>query len=120
MDIQTTELLRASQSWDGVALPAYPAGKPELIVKRLVFPAGAKTEWHHHPVINYGIIQQGELTIVCADGTERTFHAGEAMVEVIGTVHRGENRGSHPVILDMFYVSSPGADITIPHPELEK
>lgn len=120
MDIQTTELLRASQTWDGAALPAYPAGKPELIVKRLVFPAGAKTDWHHHTVINYGIIQQGELTIVCADGTERTFHAGEAMVEVIGTVHRGENRGSEPVILDMFYASTPSAEITIPHPELEQ
>ena len=120
MDIQTTELLRASRSWDGVELPAYPAGQPELIVKRVVFPVGAKTEWHHHPVINYGIIQQGELTIVCTDGTERTFHAGEAMVEVIGTVHRGENRGSIPVVLDMFYASSPGAEITIQHPELEE
>jgi hypothetical protein len=40
-------------------------------------------------------------------------------VEVIGTVHRGENRGTKPVILDMFYISSPGAEITIPHPELE-
>ena len=120
MALKTTELLRASQSWDGATLPAYPAGKPELIVKRLVFPAGAKTDWHHHTVINYGIIQQGELTIVCADDTERTFHAGEAMVEVIGTVHRGENRGSDPVILDMFYVSTPGAEITFSHPELEQ
>ena len=117
MAIQTIELLRSSQTWDGAPLPDYPVGKPELIVKRLVFPAGAKTEWHHHTVINYGIIQQGELTIVCADGAERTFHAGEAMIEVIGTVHRGENRGSEPVILDMFYASSPGAEITISHPE---
>lgn len=119
MSIKTTELIHTSQSWDGVALPAYPAGQPELIVKRLVFPVGAKTDWHHHTVINYGIIQQGELTIVCADGAERTFQAGEAMVEVIGTVHRGENRGSTPVILDMFYASSHGAEITISHPELE-
>ncbi len=118
MDIQTTELIRTSQSWDGVALPTYPAGKPELIVKRLVFPVGAKTDWHHHPVINYGIVQQGELTIVCQDGSEKTFHAGEPLVEVIGTIHRGENRGSQPVILDMFYVSTPGVEITIPYPEL--
>lgn len=118
MDIKTTELLRASQSWDGAALPEYPAEKPELIVKRLTFPAGAKTGWHHHTVINYGIIQQGDLTIVCQDGSEKTFHEGEAMVEVIGTIHRGENRGQKPVVLDMFYASYPNAEITIQHPEI--
>ena len=83
---------------------------------RLDFPIGAKTGWHHHTVVNYGIVQQGDLTIVCQDGTEKTFHEGEALVEVIGTIHRGENRGSKPVILNMFYFSSPGAEITIQHP----
>ncbi|MBR1808152.1 MAG: cupin domain-containing protein [Paludibacteraceae bacterium] len=118
MDIKSTELLRTSCSWDGVELPLYPEGKPELKVCRMVFPAGAKTGWHHHTVINYGIIQQGSLTIVCVDGTERTFCQGEAMAEVVGTVHRGENRGNSPVVLDMFYVSSPGTEVTVQHPEL--
>ena len=119
MKIKTTELIRTSQSWDGAQLPDFPAGQPELRVLRLYFPVGAKTGWHHHPVVNYGIVQQGELTIVCQDGSERTFHAGEPLVEVIGTIHRGENRGKQPVILNMFYFSKPGAEITIQHPELE-
>lgn len=115
-DIKTTELIRTSQSWDGAMLPNFPQGQPELRVIRLDFPIGAKTGWHHHSVVNYGIVQQGDLTIVCQDGTEKTFHEGEALVEVIGTIHRGENRGSKPVILNMFYFSSPGAEITIQHP----
>ena len=115
MDITTTELLHSSASWDGIALQDYPSGKPELVVKRLVFPIGAKTGWHHHNVINYGIVEQGELTIVCEDGNERTFHQGEALIEVIGTVHRGENRGTQPVILNMFYVSAPGLTLTEQH-----
>ena len=115
-DIKTTELIRTSQSWDGAQLPDFPQGQPELRVVRLDFPIGAKTGWHHHTVVNYGIVQQGDLTIVCQDGTEKTFHEGEALVEVIGTIHRGENRGSKPVILNMFYFSSPGAEITIQHP----
>ena len=115
-DIKTTELIRTSQSWDGAMLPDFPQGQPELRVVRLDFPIGAKTGWHHHSVVNYGIVQQGDLTIVCQDGTEKTFHEGEALVEVIGTIHRGENRGSKPVILNMFYFSSPGAEITIQHP----
>ena len=118
MTIKTTELIRTSQSWDGAMLPNFPQGQPELRVIRLDFPIGAKTGWHHHTVVNYGIVQQGDLTIVCQDGSERTFHEGEPLVEVIGTIHRGENRGSKPVILNMFYFSSHGAEITIQHPEV--
>jgi len=118
MNIKSTELIRTSQSWDGAQLPDFPQGKPELRVIRLDFPVGAKTGWHHHNVINYGIVEQGDLTIVCQDGSERTFHEGEPLVEVIGTIHRGENRGTKPVILDMFYVSSHEIEVTIQHPEL--
>ena len=120
MAIKTTELIRTSQSWDGAMLPDFPQGQPELRVIRLDFPIGAKTSWHHHTVVNYGIVQQGDLTIVCQDGSERTFHEGEPLVEVIGTIHRGENRGRKPVVLVMFYYSEPGAEITIQHPELEE
>lgn len=119
MTIKTTELIRTSQSWDGAMLPEFPQGQPELRVIRLDFPIGTKTGWHHHTVVNYGIVQQGDLTIVCQDGSERTFHEGEALVEVVGTIHRGENRGDKPVILNMFYFSTPGAEITVQHPELE-
>ncbi len=117
MKIKTTELIRTTQSWDGAMLPDFPQGQPELRVIRLDFPIGAKTGWHHHTVVNYGIVQQGDLTIVCQDGSERTFHEGEPLVEVIGTIHRGENRGKKPVVLVMFYYSEPGAEITIQHPD---
>jgi len=118
MQIQTTEILRSSQSWDGAALPDYPSERPELVAKRMIFPVGAKTGWHSHTVINYGIVEQGELTIVCEGGLEQTFSQGQAIVEVVGTVHRGENRGTKPVILNMFYVSAPGLEVTIQHPEV--
>ena len=120
MAIKTTELICTSQSRDGAMLPDFPQGQPELRVIRLDFPIGAKTGWHHHTVVNYGIVQQGDLTIVCQDGSERTFHEGEPLVEVIGTIHRGENRGKKSVVLVMFYYSEPGAEITIQHPELEE
>ena len=112
------ELARSSQSWDGEPLPDYPAGKPELVVMRLVFPAGSRLPWHHHPVINYGILQQGELTIVRADGKKRVVHAGEAVIEMVGSVHCGMNMGDRPVVLDMFYVSQAGLPLSVPHPEI--
>ena len=116
-EIKTKELIRTSQTWDGTDLPDFPQGKPELTVLRMTFPIGAVTGWHHHTAVNYGIVEQGELTIVCEDGSERTFHEGEAIVEVVGTIHRGENRGSKPVILNMFYYAEPGQVLTIQHPE---
>ena len=116
-EVQTIELLRTTQSWDGAELPDYPEGKPELVVLRYIFPVGQKLAWHHHTVMNYGIVQQGELTIIAADGTEKTVKAGEALAEMVGTVHHGENRGNEPVILDMFYVSRLGEPLSVPDPE---
>ena len=119
-EIEIIDLARTSQSWDGVELPNYPVGKPELVVRRYVFPRGSKLGWHHHPVMNYGILQQGELTIVGLDGRETTVRAGEAVVEMVGTVHHGENRGDQTVILDMFYISQEGTPIAVQHPEIKK
>ena len=40
MQVETTELFRTSQSWDGVELPDYLRGRPELVGLKYVFPAG--------------------------------------------------------------------------------
>ena len=85
---------------------------------KYVFPAGQKLGWHHHNVMNYGVLVQGELTIVCQDGNEKTVHAGEAVVEMVGTIHHGENRGTEPAILYMFYVSQKGTPLSVKHPEI--
>ena len=118
--VKTTELLRTSQSWDGAQLPDYLQGRPELVVRKYVFPARQKLGWHHHPVMNYGVLVQGELTIIDKDGTEKVVHAGEAVVEMVGTVHHGENRGTQPAILYMFYLSQEGLPLSVPNPEMEQ
>ena len=111
VDVQITELLRTSQSWDDAEMP-------DLVAIRYVFPPGKKLGWHHHDVMNYGVVQQGELTIVTLDGKEKTVHEGEAVVEMVGTIHHGENRGNIPVILDMFYLSQKGQPLSVPHSEI--
>ncbi len=116
--VQTTELVRTSQSWDGVELPDYFQGRPELVAVKYVFPAGKKLGWHHHPVMNYGILVQGELTIIGQDGKEKVVHEGEAVVEMVNTIHHGENRGTKPVVLYMFYLSQKGLPLAVPHDEI--
>jgi quercetin dioxygenase-like cupin family protein len=116
--VTSEELIRTSQSWDGVELPDYFKGRPELVAMKYVFPAGQKLGWHHHPVMNYGILVQGELTIIGQDGKEKTVHEGEAVVEMVNTIHHGENRGTKPVILYMFYLSQKDLPLAVQHPEI--
>ena len=40
--VESTELIRTSQSWDGVELPDYLQGRPELVAVKYEFPAGQK------------------------------------------------------------------------------
>ena len=117
-EVQSSELIRTSQSWDGVELPDYLVGRPELVSVKYVFPAGKKLGWHHHPVMNYGILVQGELTIIGQDGKEKVVHEGEAVVEMVNTIHHGENRGTKDVILYMFYLSQKDLPLAVQHPEI--
>ena len=116
--VVSEELIRTSKSWDGVDLPDYFQGKPELVAVKYVFPAGQKLGWHHHPVMNYGILVQGELTIIGQDGQTKVVHEGEPVVEMVGTIHHGENRGDKDVILYMFYLSKEGEQLAVQHPEI--
>ena len=116
--VKSEELIRTSQSWDGVELPDYLQGRPELVAVKYEFPAGQKLGWHHHPVMNYGVLVQGELTIIGQDGKEKVVHEGEAVVEMVNTIHHGENRGTKPVILYMFYLSKKGEQLAVQHPEI--
>ena len=117
-EVTSEELIRTSQSWDGVDLPDYLQGRPELVAVKYVFPAGKKLGWHHHPVMNYGVLMQGELTIIGQDGKEKVVHEGEAVVEMVNTIHHGENRGTKPVILYMFYLSQQDSLLAVQHPEI--
>ena len=51
--VQSTELIRTSQSWDGAALPDYLQGRPEIVAVKYEILAGEKLGRHHHPVMNF-------------------------------------------------------------------
>lgn len=116
--VESTELLRTTKSWNGEELPDYPQGKPELVAMKYVIPVGQKLGWHHHVAMNHGVLVQGELTIIGLDGQIKTLHEGDVVVEMVDSVHYGENRGTKPIILYMFYVSQEGLPLSVPHPEI--
>lgn len=117
-EVESVELLRTCQSWDGADLPDYPQGQPELVAIKYIIPPGKKLNWHHHLVMNHGVLVQGELTIIALDGKTKVMRAGDVVVEMVDTIHHGENRGTEPVVLYMFYLSQKDKPLSVQHPEL--
>ena len=110
----TAERIAASSSsWNGEPLPAYPVGRPLVSLLRILIPPHARLEVHVHPVVNAGVVLRGELTVVAGNGTERTFRPGEGIVEMVGTLHYGENRGDDEVELVMFYAGAEGVPLSV-------
>ena len=69
---------------------------------------GAETGWHEHPVPVYGYVVSGKISVELEDGKELSFTEGEAIIEVINTMHNGINRGNEPVKLAVFYLGAEG------------
>ena len=112
--VQSVELLKTSQSWDGAELPDYLVGEPELRVLKVILPPHRSLPKHHHDVMSYGVVTKGQLTLVReSDQKEKTVKQGEAVVETVGTVHHGENRGDEPAEVYVFYLSQEGTPLSV-------
>lgn len=107
-------LLETASGWDGSPLPDYPVGRPLLSIYKYVFPPHTITADHFHKIINCGVVTCGQLTLVCTNGEEKTIHAGEAVAEIDGVVHHGENRGDGPAEVIMFYAGDGKTPFSFP------
>ena len=114
--ITARDLVKTTQSWDGASLPAYPPGQPEVTIRRIRIPAGARLETHRHPVINAGVLISGQLTVMTTDGKTRHLNAGDPIVELVNTLHYGINPGQDPADIIVFYAGTEGAPITVTEP----
>ena len=111
----TTEcLVESSCGWDGSPLPNYPEGKPLLSIYKYIFPPHTVTAAHFHKIINCGVVTKSQITLVCKNGREKTIHAGEAVIEIDGEVHHGENRGDRPAEVIMFYAGDGKTPFSFP------
>lgn len=79
---------------------------------------GSETGWHKHPVPVYAYVISGKLTVEIEGGKQLSFDAGEAIIEVVNTLHNGKNIGNEPVKLAVFYLGDEGTPNVIkPVPE---
>ena len=111
--IAVKELVRTSKSWDGNLLAPYPQGQPEITIRRISIPAGARLETHSHPVINAGVLMSGQLTVETTDGNVLHLKAGDPIIEVVNTLHYGINEGTVPAEIIVFYAGIVGQAVTV-------
>jgi len=106
-------LVRATESWDGRRLPVYPRGRPEITIMRITIAPGAQLPVHMHPVINAGVLLEGELVVTKENGESLHLRAGDPIIEVVDTWHEGRNPGGEPAIILVFYAGVEGGEVTV-------
>jgi quercetin dioxygenase-like cupin family protein len=106
-------LAKRSLSWDGSPLPYYPKGTPEITLLRIKIPPGVQLSVHKHPVINAGVLLNGELTVVTEDNGVLHLKAGDSIVEVVNKWHYGKNEGKETAEIIVFYAGVQDTPITI-------
>ncbi len=110
--VKVSKLMQTTSSWNGAAL-AYPAGQAEITSLLIEIAPGGETGWHLHPVPSFGYILEGELEVSLKDGTVKHMVAGQALAEVVNTLHNGRNVGKGPVKLVVFYAGAVGSTLTV-------
>lgn len=90
----------------------YPLEVPAQISSAIVtLPPGAQTGWHFHSTPLYAYILEGTLTVTYdSDGGPivKSYGAGEAVLEAIGTPHNGENRSGVAVKILVVNIGADG------------
>ena len=107
-NVEVKKLITSSTSSNGDPLVYLRTDKPEVTALVVNFPPGGSTGWHKHPVPVYAYVLEGELTVELKDGRTLVFKKGDAILEVINTLHNGYNYGSAPVSLVVFYTGAVG------------
>jgi quercetin dioxygenase-like cupin family protein len=67
-------------------------------VRILDMPPGARSPMHRTESVDYGVVLEGEITLVLDDGSATTIGPGELVVQR-GTDHAWENRSDAPTRL---------------------
>lgn len=106
-------LVKSEVSWNGKALPKYPKTNPEITILKITIPPKFKLPEHYHPVINAGVLISGQLTVITKNNKKLKMKAGDALIEVVDTIHYGQNNGNIPAEIIVFYVGSKGTPLSV-------
>ena len=101
---QAGQLLQTTETWNGESI-VYPQGEAQVTSFKLSIDEGETTPFHCHPVPTLGYILSGTVEVELQNGKKSIFRAGESVVEVLRTVHRGKAIDG-PVEIIVFYAGA--------------
>lgn len=107
--VSATILKKSSVTGNGQKIVYPVTDKAEVTAIRVELAEGAETGWHSHPVPVYAYVLNGELDVELDGGQVVSYRAGDAIIEVLNTLHNGRNRGPDTVRLAVFYTGIEGA-----------
>lgn len=110
--LKVTPLLKTTTSWDGKPI-VYPGGQAEVSALIIDIAPGGETGWHQHPVPSFGMVLEGTLEVQLKDGQVKRIEAGQAIAEVVDTLHNGRNVDKKPLKLLVIYAGSAGTPLTL-------
>ncbi|CAK0765578.1 Cupin_2 domain-containing protein [Gammaproteobacteria bacterium] len=109
--VKVTPLLKTTSTWNG-QLIVYPAGQAEITGLLVEIMPGSETGWHEHSVPSFGMVLEGTLEVRLKSGEVKRLQSGDALAEVIDTLHNGRNVGQQPVKIVVFYAGAVGSPLT--------
>ena len=101
-------LVKSALTGNGQKITYPLTDRAEVTAMTVDLAPGSETGWHKHPVPVYAYVVSGNLSVELEDGKILSFAAGEAIIEVVNTLHNGKNRGNEPVKLAVFYLGAEG------------
>lgn len=101
-------LTKTSVTGDGQKITYPLTDKAEVTAMTVDLAAGAETGWHKHPGPVYAYVISGNLAVDIEGDKHLSFGPGEAIIEVVNTLHNGKNNGQEPVKLAVFYLGEEG------------
>ena len=111
---QSTTLVASQSAWNGTPYLAYPPGRPQLTVLKILIPAHTSLPWHTHVVPNAAYVLSGHLTVEDrATGRKLLIGPGEAFAESIGVVHRGVT-GEEAAEIVVTYAATADTPLSVP------
>lgn len=114
--IEAEVLLKSTEDWRGVTLPAYREGQPEVTVAKITIPAGMALPLHEHPYMTAGVIVQGTIEVRTDSGHTHIARAGDAVIELVNQAHGGANIGDEDAVILVVYAGIEGEPVTVPLP----
>ena len=93
---------------------SYPTGQPAQVTSKIItLLPGQQTGLHRHEVPLYAYVLEGTLTVTYDGSVVKTYPAGTALMEAIGTAHNGQNLGTTPVRILVTFIGAQGANNTV-------